>query len=100
MPPIYLSDEARDILSVILAIYLAAISILSVIVCCADKIRAKEHRSRVSESDLLLMGALGGAVSMLVTMLIIRHKTKKLKFMAGLPLIIVLHLAIAALIVL
>ena len=41
---------------------------------------------------LLFVSAIGGGVSMYVTMHIIRHKTKKLKFMLGIPLIIVIEL--------
>ncbi|MBE6531260.1 MAG: DUF1294 domain-containing protein [Ruminococcaceae bacterium] len=74
--------------------YIVAISIISIIVCCYDKIAAKhmtKHRTR--ESTLLLLSALGGSVAMLATMLIIRHKTKHVKFMLGIPLIILLQAA-------
>ena len=74
--------------------YIIAISIISIIVCCYDKIAAKhmtKHRTR--ESTLLLLSALGGSVAMLATMLIIRHKTKHTKFMLGIPLIILLQAA-------
>ena len=75
--------------------YIIAISIVSVIVCCYDKIASKhmtKHRTR--ERTLLLLSALGGSIAMLVTMLIIRHKTKHIKFMLGIPLIIVAQLAL------
>ncbi|MBE6562259.1 MAG: DUF1294 domain-containing protein [Ruminococcaceae bacterium] len=81
-----------------LLIYLGAISLISVIVTVVDKINAKKHKRRVPESDLLLLGALGGSVLMYLTMLIIRHKTKHVKFMAGLPAIILLHAVLAVLI--
>lgn len=70
-------------------IYLSAVSLISIIVCCYDKFAAKhlqKHRTR--ERTLLLLSALGGSVAMLITMLIIRHKTKHMKFMIGIPLII------------
>ena len=81
---------------IIAIIYLAAISVISVIVCIYDKIASKhmkKHRTR--EATLLLLSALGGSVAMLVTMLIIRHKTKHKKFMVGIPLIIAIQ-ALAA----
>lgn len=81
-----------------LLIYLGIISLISVIVTAVDKINAKKHKRRVPESDLLLLGALGGSVLMYITMLIIRHKTKHVKFMAGLPAIILLHAVLAVLI--
>ena len=76
--------------------YLIAISIISVVVCIYDKFAAKhmqKHRTR--EASLLILSALGGSVAMLLTMLIIRHKTKHVKFMLGIPLIIILQAALA-----
>lgn len=78
----------------ILLIYLCAISIISIIVCCYDKFAAKHNpRHRTREATLLLLSALGGSVAMLLTMYIIRHKTKHVKFMAGIPVIIILQIA-------
>ena len=72
--------------------YLVGISLLSIIVCIYDKIAAKRaKRHRTPEKTLLLLSALGGSVAMFVTMLLIRHKTKHVKFMAGIPAIIVLQ---------
>ena len=70
-------------------LYLAVISLVSVIVTVADKHFAKKpgHR-RVPEATLLLYSAFGGSAAMLLTMLLIRHKTKHVKFMLGIPLIL------------
>lgn len=80
----------------IFLIYLAAISLISVIVCCYDKFAAKHNpRHRTRERTLLLLSALGGSVAMFITMQIIRHKTKHVKFMLGIPVIMVLQAALA-----
>ena len=75
----------------IFVVYIAVISVFSVIMCVYDKIISKKNRVelRVSEKALLILSALGGSVAMLLTMLLIRHKTKHIKFMLGIPLIIV-----------
>lgn len=79
----------------ILMIYLAAISLISVIVCCYDKFAAKHNpKHRTREATLLLLSALGGSVAMFVTMLLIRHKTKHAKFMVGIPVILLLQVAL------
>ena len=95
--------------------YLALISLISIIVTVYDKAIAgysykvspkdengnsnkKGPRLRVPEGRLLLLSALGGSVAMLLTMLLIRHKTKKKKFMVGIPAIIVLQIAVVLLI--
>ena len=82
--------------STLFLIYLAAISVISIIVCIYDKWAAKhatKHRTR--EATLLLLSALGGSVAMLATMFIIRHKTKHAKFMIGIPVILLLQIALA-----
>ncbi len=81
----------------ILLAYLAVISLISVVVCIYDKVVSKKNRVelRIPESVLLALSALGGSVAMFITMILIRHKTKHLKFMLGIPLIIVAQIAIA-----
>ncbi len=81
----------------ILPIYLAIISIISIIVCIYDKKVSKKNRVelRTPEKTLLILSALGGSVAMYITMLIIRHKTKHFKFMVGIPVIIILQAAAA-----
>ncbi len=78
----------------ILFAYIAVISAISAIITVYDKISAKAGGRRIPEKTLIILGFLGGAASMLITMLIIRHKTRHLKFMVGLPLEIILHIAI------
>lgn len=75
-------------------IYWAVISLVSVIITIKDKRAAINHKWRVPEATLMLLGFLGGAEAMLLTMKIIRHKTKHLKFMLGLPAEIILHIAL------
>jgi len=78
----------------LLWIYLAVISLFSIILCLYDKFASKHiQRHRTREATLLLFSALGGSVAMLLTMLLIRHKTKHAKFMVGIPLIILLQAA-------
>ena len=79
-------------LSIFLA-YIAIISIISVVVCIYDKKISKKNRVelRTPEKTLMLLSALGGSVAMFITMQIIRHKTKHVKFMLGIPLIIIVQ---------
>lgn len=73
-------------------IYLLAINVLGVSLTIYDKIASKKFRkNRIRENVLLLIGALGGAVSMYITMKLIRHKTRHKKFMTGLPIIFFLQ---------
>lgn len=66
--------------------YFLGISMVSVVVTCYDKWAAvKRPKHRIPEKILLLLAALGGSVAMYLTMLTIRHKTKHMKFMLGIP---------------
>lgn len=78
----------------LLLIYFIAISLISVIVCVADKARAKKGKWRIKESRLFLLSALGGSVAMYITMRLIRHKTLHKRFMIGIPLIIIAQTAL------
>ncbi len=79
-------------------VYLVIISIVSVIVCCYDKLMAIKGKRRISEKTLLTLSALGGGVAMFFTMCFIRHKTRHLKFMLGIPLIIAVQITVLLLI--
>ena len=81
-----------------LYIYLAVINILAIILTIYDKSAAVHDRWRVRERTLMLVSALGGSVGMFLTMLIIRHKTRKPLFMIGIPVIFILELIIAYLV--
>lgn len=75
-------------------IYFAVMSFLGFFVSMYDKLASQSGKRRISEKALMLIGFFGGATGMYVTMQLIRHKTKHKKFMIGLPVFIVLHLAI------
>lgn len=83
---------------IIFIAYLIIISLVAVIIIIYDKYQAVHNKWRVKEFTLLLISTLGGSIAMYVTMQLIRHKTKKLKFMLGIPLIIVLQFALFALV--
>lgn len=78
-----------------LTIYLGVVSVIAIVLTLHDKRAAKKHAWRVKERTLLLVSAFGGSVAMLLTMLVVRHKTRRAKFMAGIPVIIVLQVAAA-----
>ena len=79
-------------------IYLAAISIFSVIICIFDKLSAKRGGRRIRERMLMLLSILGGSLAMYITMRLIHHKTLHRKFMIGIPIIILFQAAIILLI--
>lgn len=75
-----------------LAGYLTLISAISAAVCVFDKHRARKGGRRIRERTLFLLSALGGAAAMYLAMLTVRHKTRKPKFMLGVPALFLLHI--------
>lgn len=78
-----------------LVVYLGTISAAAVFVTVLDKWKAQHGKWRIPEATLLLFSALGGSLAMLATMRCIHHKTRKPKFMVGIPVILVLQLLAA-----
>ena len=85
----------NKIILLFVLVYLLVISVISIAVTIYDKWAAKNRpKKRTRESTLLLLSALGGSIAMLLTMYGIRHKTKHIKFMLGIPLIILIQVAL------
>lgn len=74
--------------------YLIIINILSFILYGIDKLKAIKKKERISEKALILTGILGGSIGSLIGMNLFRHKTKKLKFIISLPLILIIHIIV------
>ena len=83
-------------MSIYALIYLAAISLISVIFTIRDKNAARKNARRMKERTLLAVSVAGGSAAMLLTMLVVRHKTRHKKFMFGIPVIILFQIVIIA----
>ena len=77
-----------------LLVFLAAINLLTFVLFCVDKHRAKTGDWRIPEGVLLGLSLAGGSVGGLLGMLVAHHKVRKARFMVGLPLTIMLQAAI------
>ena len=74
--------------------YLAAINLVTFLVYGIDKLRAKRGAWRVSEKTLFVLPLLGGSVGAIAGMRVFHHKTKHWYFKYGLPLILILQIAL------
>lgn len=84
---------------ILFLVFYAILAAVSVVLTVLDKRAAVKGKWRVPEATLMLLGLCGGALPMFVTMRTIRHKTKHMKFMIGLPAEMALHVALICLIV-
>ena len=75
-------------------IYLIVINILGFLVMGLDKHKAKMAERRIPENTLFMFTILGGGVGTIVGMYVFHHKTKKMKFKVGMPLILILEILI------
>lgn len=78
----------------ILLLYLLLVNIVALMLYGIDKWKAKRGAWRIPEATLLIVAAIGGSIGALVGMWLFRHKTKHLKFTLGVPLILLLQIAL------
>ena len=82
----------------LLILYLLIVNAIGFVLMLADKIKAKKNLWRIPEATLFLMAAIGGSIGSLLGMHTFRHKTKHIKFIVGMPLILAVQIIIAVLI--
>ena len=80
----------------ILIVWLILINIIAFVQMAADKHRAKKGLRRVREKVLFLTAAIGGSIGALIGMYALRHKTKHMSFVIGMPAILIVQIAAAA----
>ncbi len=82
----------ENIYMILFLIYYVLLAVTSVCLTVKDKTAAMNNKWRISEKTLMLLGLFGAALPIYVTMKVIRHKTKHIKFMLGLPLEMFFHI--------
>lgn len=69
--------------------YLIVINLIGFITMFWDKRQAKKGRWRTPEKTLFTITFLGGGIGTILGMYLFRHKTKKLRFTIGFPVILI-----------
>ena len=80
---------------IIILSYLVVMNIVGVVIMGIDKSRAKRGAWRIKEATLFMVSIIGGSLGTLLGMYFFRHKTKHIYFVIGMPLILILHIALA-----
>ena len=81
-------------IQIILAIYLVTINVVTFLMFGVDKWKARRSRWRIRETSLLGLAVLGGSIGALIGMKVWHHKTMHKKFKYGLPLILLVQIAL------
>ena len=72
----------------IIQTYLVLVNVLGFVIMYLDKRKARRSAWRIPEISLLTVAVLGGSIGVFLGMHLFRHKTRKLKFAMGIPLIL------------
>ena len=78
----------------LLAGYFILMNLIGFALMGIDKHRAKKRAFRIPEATLFLIALIGGSIGSLAGMYAFRHKTRHWYFVYGMPLIILLQLAL------
>ena len=81
----------------IIIIYLVAINVATFFLYGIDKWKAKRYKWRIPEATLLGLAVIGGSIGALLGMNVWCHKTQHKKFKYGLPLILIVQIALVLL---
>jgi len=75
--------------------YLAVMNVVGFALMGIDKHKARRQKRRIPEKTLFLAAILGGSLGSIIGMYTFRHKTQHKKFVWGMPIILILGLALA-----
>lgn len=92
-----LQKEWNDIKMTIhssLILYLVIINVITFVIFGVDKYKAIRQEWRIRESTLLGLALIGGSIGGWLAMYIFHHKTKKVKFFVGIPVILTIQIVV------
>lgn len=83
--------------SIWLICYLVAVNLAGFAAMGIDKAKAKKRAFRIPEATLFLIAIIGGSIGSILGMQLFRHKTKHWYFVWGMPIILILQIALVLL---
>lgn len=78
----------------LLIVYLMIINALAFFLMLTDKQKAAKKAWRIPEATLMGVAAIGGSLGAILGMQLFRHKTRHIKFAVGLPVLLILQIAL------
>ena len=78
----------------LIIIYLIAVNLIGFVLMGIDKRKAIKNAFRIPEATLFSVALVGGSLGSILGMLIFRHKTKHWYFLFGMPIILILQIAL------
>ena len=84
---------------IIIAVYLLLANMAAFALFGIDKRKAVRGAWRIPEKTLFIAAGVGGSIGALLGMLTFHHKTRKLPFQIGIPVILLVQVLLAAVLV-
>ena len=78
----------------IIICYLVMVNLVAFITYGIDKLKARRNKKRIQEATLLLLAIVGGSIGAWLGVKVWHHKTLHKKFKNGIPLIIIVQIAL------
>ena len=78
----------------LILLYLTIINAAAFLLMLIDKQKARRGAWRIPAATLIWIAILGGSIGSLIGMYFFRHKTRHLKFVLGIPVILFAQLAL------
>ncbi|NLO46877.1 MAG: DUF1294 domain-containing protein [Clostridiales bacterium] len=72
--------------------YLVAMNLYTLVLMRIDKKRAVKKKRRIPEARFFATALIGGSIGAIFGMYAFRHKTKHLRFIIGLPIILLMQI--------
>lgn len=82
-----------NVVTLIIA-YVIAVNVIGFFLMGIDKRKAIKRSFRIPEATLFLIAVLGGSIGSILGMYTFRHKTRHWYFVYGMPLILILQIAL------
>ena len=78
----------------ILALYILCMNLIGFFMMGIDKQKARKRSFRIPEATLFTIAIIGGSLGSIIGMHVFRHKTRHWYFLYGMPVILLLQIAL------
>lgn len=94
-----MTETVMRLPGMVTVLYVLIVNLVSFLFFEWDKSKAEKGSFRISERTLMSLAILGGSIGALAGMYTFRHKTRKLKFRIGIPVILILQIMLAGVLI-
>ena len=84
-----------DVITLLLG-YFIIMNLIGFALMGIDKYRAKKRSFRIPEATLFIVAIIGGSIGSIIGMYAFRHKTRHWYFLFGMPMILLIQIALFA----